>query len=514
MAKEFENLVLKLQHYSPKKIIGAVKTFPLRDLLKMEQQVEQWLQHPEQSRSFQPAELQVARDKLHLAIQTRLETVEKLVEKFAVLSPEVISLNNSVFSLVPSRDLLEDVRSAHVRGREPLTRLPEASANVLEAVNIEIQQRFSTMSPESIAVSYSEEELDSYRRLLKNLLPHIEVDSDIFRVYSKIIRNVIEGSRIYESSIGGARTVCRKIFKSDPPDFDGVFNTYTVGELEMLQQTLHAAADILEHDIPRRPSILEFEAECRQTLQALSQHFVVRKMLMRKTTRVLQLSHYISFAEAERLSENASTSLMLCQVLFTEIADFLISQKEHLDVSLNLTSITDAVDKVKDALRYRQFAIGQLVLEFSRIPIDDLCLASEKRLGDSKLLFQEVLAQIEHYLQRTPNAPKSEILALSQMLQSTVQKLQDAMTVAHDQTALVFDDEESWEYDRTLPNLSKFYDKDLVVLIRKALSSDNRSAMLDDGEAAVLNASPLVPLSALENYVESFLDVTKFRDRL
>ena len=513
MSKEFETLVLKLQHYSPKKIVGAVKTFPLKELVKMERQVEQWLQQPENGQSFQQAELQVAYDKLHLTIQTRLETARKLVEKFSGLSPEVIALNNSVFSLVPTRDLLEDVRSAPALHGDSLEALPLASANVLEAVNIEIQQRFYQMSPEGIAVSYSEEQLDSYRRLLKNLLPHIEVDSDIFRIYSKIIRNVIEGSRIYESYIGGARTFCQRIFADDPPDFEGVFYSETVGELETQQSTLQASIDILQHDITRRPSILDFEQQCRQTLQALSQHFISRKVSMRKTTRVLQLSHYISFIEADRISENASTSLMLCRLLFTEIADFLMSQKGHLDVALNLTSVDEALKKIENALRYRQFSIGQLFLEFSRIPIDDLRLVPEKRLSDSKRLFQEVQSLVDDYLQRTPDAPDVAIFALSESLGEAVKKLHNTMMAKQSSTEPP-SGEEPWEYERTLPNLSKFYDEDLVELIRKALSIDNRSAMLGEGEQGILKASPLIPLSLLGEYVESFLDVTKFRQRM
>ena len=513
MSKEFENLVLKLQHYSPKKIVGAVKTFPLRELLKMERQIEEWLRQPGNSQSFEQIELQVAHDKLHLAIQTRLETAQKLVERFAPLSPEVISLNNSVFSLVPSRDLLEDVRSAHALHDAPLEELRLASANVLEAVNIEIQQRFNQMSPESIAVSYSEEQLDSYRRLLKNLLPHIEVDSDIFRIYSKIIRNVIEGSRIYETYIGESRAFCHKIFNSNPPDFEGVFNSYTVGELETKLTTLQSTLEILQHDITRRPSILDFEHQCRQTRKALSQHFITRKVSMRKTTRVLQLSHYISFIDPDRISENASTSLMLCQVLFDEISDFLVSQKGHLDIDLNLTSIDEALKKIKDALRYRQFAIGQLFLELSRVLAEDLRQVSEKRLGDSKLLFQEVRYLVDDYLQRSPNAPDAAILALSEMLRNTIQKLHDAITASKGSAEHSFD-EESWEYGRELPNLSKFYDEALVDLIRKALTTDNRSSSLEAGKQGILKASPVIPLSTLHDYVESFLDVTKFRERM
>ncbi|MCP4400318.1 MAG: hypothetical protein GY801_23800 [bacterium] len=513
MSKEFENLLLKLQHYSPKKMIGAVKTFPLRELVKTEQQVEQRLQQPENGQSFQQAELQVARDKLQLTIQTRLETAQKLVAKFVVMSPEVIALKTSIFSLVPSRDLLEDVRLATVSHDVSLEDLLIASTNVLEAVNIGIQQRFYQMSPENIAVSYSEESLDSYRKLLKNLLPHIEVDSDIFRIYSNIIRNVIEGSRIYESFIGVSRAFCLQIFASEPPDFEGMFNSYTIGELENQHTTLQSTIEILQHDITRRPSILEFEQQCRQTLLALSQHFISRKVSMRKTTRVLQLSHYISFIEPERISENASTSLMLCQVLFDEISDFLVSQKGRLDVTLNLTSVTDALKKVMEALRYRQFAIGQLFLELSRIPVEDLSVVAEKRLGDSNLLFQEIRYLVDDFLHRTPIEPDVTTRALSKMLRETIQKLHDAM-IANKNSASRPLDEEPWEYERALPNLSKFYDKELVELIRKALTTDSRSTTLEDGEKGILKASSIIPLSTLQDYIESFLEVTKFRERM
>ncbi|PID59093.1 hypothetical protein CSB45_01415 [candidate division KSB3 bacterium] len=513
MAKECENFVLKLQHYSPKKIIGAVKTFPLQKLLNMKQQMEECLGQPERLQSCRKDELEAAREKLQLAVRTRLDTSEKLIQKFTGLSPEVISLENSVFSLVSSRDLLEDVRAANIQEHEWLKLLSKTSINILEAVNIQIQQRFSHLSPESIAVIYSDDQLNSYRRLLKSLLIHIEVDSDIFRVYSEIIRHVVEGSRIHEHSIAAARVFCRNVFENDPPDFEGVFNTYTMSELEVQQRTLQSALKTVQHDISRRPSILELEEQCRQILEAMSRHVDNRKILMRETTRVLHLSHYLSFVEIDSISENASTILMLCQVLFNEIADFLASQREHLDVSLNLTSINDAVDKVKDALHYRQFAIGQLFLEFTRIPVGELRLLSVKHLDDAQLLLQEVQAIVEDYLQRTPGLAEFEILVLSEMLQDTIQKLQKVAASKASRAASSFD-KEAWEYDRSLPSLSKFYDEDLLILIRKALSIENRSAMLGEGQAALLKSSPLVPLTALKEYVESFLDVTKFRDRL
>jgi hypothetical protein len=162
--------------------------------------------------------------------------------------------------------------------------------------------------------------------------------------------------------------------------------------------------DILEQDITGRPSIIEFATQCRAILEALPQHLISRKIAMRKTSRVLQLSHYFSFLTTESVSENATTSLMLCQALFEETREFLQYQQQLMEVSLNQKSLEDAQKKVEEGLRYRQFAIGQLFQEIMRVTPQDLSFVSEKWLGDSNLLLQEITSLSKIICARTPPA--------------------------------------------------------------------------------------------------------------
>ncbi len=291
MSMVLEEIIRRLDHDSSSQMAGAVKTFPVRELLKSGHLIQDILGHRKKNPFDDQHDLQHVCDKIQEIIAKRMEAAQKLIAKFSGLSPEIIALNNSIFSLVPSRDVLEDVKIVYNRSEKISDELTIASANILEAVNIEIQQRFYEASPGTIALNYSEEVLDGYRKLLKNLLSHIEVDSDIFKIYSTIIRKIIEGSRVHESTISVARSFCWHIFQTDPPDFERVFIRYTKDELDLNSRAIHATLQILEQDISRRPSILEFANQCKQILDALPQHFTSHKMQMLKTIRVLQLSH-------------------------------------------------------------------------------------------------------------------------------------------------------------------------------------------------------------------------------
>ncbi|GAK56916.1 hypothetical protein U27_03880 [Candidatus Vecturithrix granuli] len=505
MNQTLTEMIAQLQRFSSTKMTGAVKTFPLRELLKQSNQIQEELSRPNRNLPGEERQqLEQAYTKLQEVISRRIEAAQKLIDKFAKTTPEVIALNTSVFSLMPSRDVLEDVKTAYSSSKTLLKKLQKASANVLEAVNIEIQQRFYDMSPEAIAVAYTGKNLESYRKLLKNLLTHIEVDSEIFKVYSKIIRNVIEGIHIYETHISLARKLSQQIFQEALPDFEQVFHSYTLDELASHEQAIKATLNILEQDITGRPSIVEFATQCRAMLQALPQHFISRKIAMRKTSRVLQLSHYFSFLTTETVSENATTSLMLCESLFEETREFLRYQQKLMDVSLNLKSLEEAQKKVEEGLRYRQFAIGHLFQEILRMTPQDLSFVSEKWLGDSNLLLQEVHHLVEDYLRRIPQESIDiHIVELSALLRESIKKLHEAIGV----TRFVPNKEtyQAVELDRSLPNLSKFYDKELVMLLRKALATGNTTGFDEHEEPEILENSFVVPLDKLEEYIKSFI---------
>jgi hypothetical protein len=61
------------------------------------------------------------------------------------------------------------------------------------------------------------------------------------------------------------------------------------------------------------------------------------------------------------------------------------------------------------------------------------------------------------------------------------------------------------ELDRSLPNLSKFYDKELVMLLRKALATGNTVRFDEQEEAEVLENSFVVPLEKLYTYIKGFI---------
>ncbi len=511
MSKALNDIILQLQQYSTAQMAGAVKTFPLRELMKNGQVIQEMLQHGEQNDSYTEKELEIALSKLQEVMTKRVDAAQTLVAKFSTMSPEVIALNNSIFALVPSRDVIEDVKAAYLNAGNFVDGLTAASANILEAVNIEIQQRFSLMSPEAIAVSYSGSTLDSYRKLLKNLLIHIEVDSDIFKVYSRIMRNVIEGCRIYDSQINASRTLCEQIFVSASPDFDRIFNEYAVGDLELYDAHLKETLAILELDITRRPSIVEFTEQCCQTHEALTRHFIARKLAMRKTTRVLQLSHYISFLSTEQVAENAAICLMSCHILFEEARTFLLTQKGHLDVKLNLASIEEAQKKIAEGLHYRQFAIGQLFQELSKLSPQDLNIVSKKRLRDSYLLLQEILCLTDEYIARTPSDPQSHILDLAQNLRKETDILQEGITPVAAASANRLEEEEPWELERHLPNLSKFYDAELIGLIRKTVESGQGASSRDDETFLRTAILTLIPTEQLYSYIESFINFANIR---
>ncbi len=505
MNQIFTKMIEQLGRSSPAKMTGAVKTFPLRELLKQSNQIQEELARPHHDLSDEERQqLEQAYTKVQEVISRRIDVAQKLIDKFAGTTPEVIALNNSVFSLIPSRDVLEDVKVAYSSSKTLLQTLQKASSNVLEAVNIEIQQHFYDVSPETIAVTYTGKHLESYRKLLKNLLTHIEVDSDIFRVYSKIIRNVIEGIHLYETHISHARNLCQQIFQETPLNFEHVFHAYSLDELANYEQAVKTTLDILEQDITGRPSIIEFATQCRAILEALPQHLISRKIAMRKTSRVLQLSHYFSFLTTESVSENATTSLMLCQALFEETREFLQYQQKLMEVSLNQKSLEDAQKKVEEGLRYRQFAIGQLFQEIMRVTPQDLSFVSEKWLGDSNLLLQEIHQLVEDYLRRTPPASAdTHIIQLSALLQESIKKLHEAIGFTH--SAPSKETYQPVELDRSLPNLSKFYDKELVMLLRKALATGNTARFDEHEESEVLENSFVVPLEKLYTYIKGFI---------
>ena len=508
MNNEFEALLHTLQQAPFARLAGAVKTFPLRQLRKDQERLQQHLQHFAANHQTPPVELHEAARKLERVIRKRLEVAHKLMAKYIAAPPEVIALQNSMFALVPSRDILEDVKIAYEADAVAwLADLNAASANILEAVNLEIQQRFYDTTPAALAVHYSGDELESYRKLLKSLLTHLAVDSPIFKVYRKILAHLIGGSLIYETHIRVARRLCQEVFATNPPDCLGVFNTYPYHELENAHTVIQKTLELLDHDITRRPSVMEFSAQCRQILPALADFFIDRKLQMRKTSRVLQLSHYVSFKSTETLAENAAASLMLCQALFEDARRFLIGRKQQLDVTLNLKSIEDAQKRVAEGLRYRQFAIGQIFEQIVELEPHDLAFVSEKWLGDNHLLLQETQHIVADYLRRTPANPPNAILELAAALRINMKKLHAAITVSRPSAAPMAGDF-PWQTERPLPNLSKFYDGELVGLIRNALkvgSERVETVQTADALYKIEHATVMIPLDYLATYIENFL---------
>jgi len=502
MNTELQYIIRKLQRTSPAKLAGAVKTYPFRELLKIGTRIQNTMLRKDIS-SQQAQELKLAYSKLQKTITRRTEAAQQVITKFAGTTPEVIALNNSVFSLAPSHDLLEDMKVGFGESPKQLNDLTRASSNILEAVNIEIQQRFNELSSEIIAIHYSEQELDSYRKLLKNLLAHIDANSAIFKVYNTIIRNVIEGLSIYKSQISIAKSLRDKVFQTVPPSYDPVLNQFTAEELESYKKILQTSLDILERDITGRPSIVEFAEQCRQLLKAISEHSAKRKTQMRKAARVLQLSHYIEFLSPEKVPENATTSLIPCQILFEDARRFLLTQQTHLDVTLNLRSLDDAQQMVEDGLRYRQHSIGQLFKEISSLSSDDLSVVPEKRLGDSNLLLQEVQNLIEDFIRRTSSPPSKHILEIAKSLRNNIKKVHEALIMSRN-----LSQEPTYqplEFEQMLPNLSKFYDKELIGYIRKALKPG--SSLVDTEENSLLENSFVIPIDQLQKYIEAFIQI-------
>lgn len=502
MNTELQHIIRKLQRTPPSKLAGAVKTYPYRELLKIGTAIQSTMLR-KNTPSQQVQELELAYRALQEIMTKRTEAVQQLITKFADTTPEVIALNNSASSLVPSHDLLEDMKAAFEDSPQQLQDLLQTSSNILEAVNIEIQQRFYELSPKAIAIHYSKQVLDSYRKLLKNLLAHIDPNSAIFKVYNIIIRNVAEGIRIYTSQVSIARALCDKVFQTVPPSYDSILNQYSTEELESYEKLLQSTLNILEQDITGRPSILEFAEQCRQLLKVLTDHVIDRKTHMRKATRVLQLSHYIEFLSPERVSENATTSLIFCQILFEDIRRFLLTQQTHLDITLNLRSLEDAQQKVDDGLRYRQYAIGQLFKEISSLSSEDLSIVPERRLGDSTLLLQEVQNLLKDFIRRSRSSPPTQIQDIAKSLNNNIEKLHEALLTSRNLPA--DSTYQPLEFEQILPTLSKFYDKELIGYIHKALKP--RSSLEDPQENESLENSFVIPLDRLQQYLESFIQI-------
>jgi hypothetical protein len=504
MTAELQRIIEELGSMTPVKLAGAVKTHPYRELQKINQTLQLALMN-KQTDPQQMQKLQRAYEIVQKGTAKRLEAAQQLLSKFAETTPEIIALNNSVFSLVPSRDLLEDIKSAPGNSPEFLHRLTKAGTNILEAVNIEIQQRFSELSPEIIAIHYTGQDLDAYRRLLKNLLRHIDVNSDIFRVYNGIIRNVIEGIRIYKMHVSIARTLCREVFQTVPPSYDIILGQYTTEDLESHADILHRTLDILKQDITRRPSIIEFTEQCQQLVDVIPIHIAERKIHMRKATRVLRISHYIEFINSERIPENATTSLMFCQLLFEETRRFLLTQQTHLDVALNIKSLEEASQKVEDGIRYRQYAIGQLFKEISGLTPQELSAVAEQRLGDSNLLIQEIHNLIEDFLHHSPTVVPRSIQKLADSFSITIGKLHDAILASKHSPPEAT--EQQLQFEQILPNLSKFYDEELINLIRKAVKPESASNDIDTDSS--IEQSFMIPADRLQEYIESFLQIVR-----
>ena len=91
------------------------------------------------------------------------------------------------------------------------------------------------------------------------------------------------------------------------------------------------------------------------------------------------------------------------------------------------------------------------------------------------------------------------------VLSGNVEKLHNAIDIA--QTTPVEAVDQRWEMDRTLPNLSKFYDEELVGLIRKALKSGQ--SVMEIEEFDILETPSMLSVDLLQNYIEAFIRVIK-----
>jgi hypothetical protein len=499
MTSELQDILDELQRIPPAQLTGAVKTHPLRELLKKEKLVQIALLRKETPPQEVQA-LKTAYTQLQHIIIKRIEIAHQLVEKFLETTPEVISLHNSVFNLVPSRDLLEDAKAAFQSSSKQFENLTKANANIFEAVNIEIQQKFYQLSPEAIAVHYSTQELQAYRKLLKSLLAHIDVDSDIFKVYNTIIRNVVEGSKIHKMHIGVAKNLCARVFQSMPPAYDAVLNQCTTEELDSHAKMLRASLSILERDFTGRPSVVEFTEQCRQLLHVIPEHLAARKVSMRKTTRILQLAHHIEFLSPEQIAANATITLVLCQILFAETRQFLLNQQTHLDVALNIKSLEDAQRKVEESLQYRQYAVSQLFREIATRSAAELSAGSAQRLEESLQVLQEIQTLADDFMRRSPSVPPANIRAFAKSLQGHLKKLQDAIVILRksppSSTAQLL------ELERLLPNLTRFYDEELEELLRKALKV---SVAGDIATENLVENIALIPVERLQEYLESLM---------
>lgn len=507
MKTALQDFIRELQRPALAKVTGAVKTYPSRELLKISTVLQNELRRKELS-SEQTQQFQSAYERVQKIITKRIEAVQQLIANFAALPPEAIALKNSVFALVRSRDLLEDLRAAFEKSPPQLHELNRASANILEAVNIEIQQRFYKLAPETIAIHHSGESLMAYRELLQNLLAHLDRHSDIFEVYQTIIKTVAAGSAISQAQISPAKALCAKVFQASPPAYDAVLNQATAEESEAAAKTLRAALEMLERDITNRPSVVELTNQCRQLLQAIPEHAVDRKTHMRKTSRALQLSHYIEFLTIERISENATHSLMLCQKLFEDARRFLVEQQSHLDVALNLKSLEDAHQKVEDGMRYRQYALAQLFKDISGLSAKELALVPEKRLGETTLLLQEIWHLLEDYLHRSPAMQLNYVVKIAAAFRENIRKLHEAILVSKSSPGITY---QPLEFEQTLPHLSKFYDEELLGLIRKALKPGN-AAVEPDANPPIENAY-VIPIERLHQYIEAFIRIVNARTK-
>ncbi len=503
MAIPLTKLIRKLEQDSPTQLAGSVKSLPLRDLLHNEHEMQELLEGRQNGLPSPSDDLTGLYKKLQDVIAKRLRVADKLIGKFSETSPEIIALNTSVFSLVPSRDVLEDVKMAHTLPESRNAQLHRASANILEAVNIEIQQRFYEASPEAIAMQYSGPSLGSYQQLLTNLLHHIEVGSDIFKVYSTILSNLNKGRWLYERYISVAHALCDEIFRSDPPVFLGVFPRYSIEELETSATAIRETLKILDLDVTGKPGIQDFATQCRRTLERLSSYFLMYKVHIRKSSRVLHIAHHIvTFLSTENVSENTTNTLLICLDVFEETSRFLTTQQRHLDTVLNLRSLDTAHQKVQNALRYRQFSLAHLLQDISFLAPDDLALIAGEYLDTNHILLQEVSDVLDSYLAAFQEAPRQEVIALKEQIQDNIEKVSTAMQMRPLATGK---DTPQVTGDSSLHRLRPSHDKELLRLIYKSLNRGKKPEQSFDAD----NPEPVFPVSArqLQEFVDSFLRV-------